>query len=377
MKALVVTGVCKEKSAQALTGMSAVRISGVLALAVLAGCQTPPAGTPLRPAPASVLAPDTPSDPLHPLLRMTTTLGDIVFELNAEDAPTTVLNFIGYVEAGEYDGTIFHRVVPDSLLQGGAFTPDMSRRRRVVPPMVPDNWHIELHGKPGTIALIRRTDRVGDGTAQFFINLVEHAAHEADPNHGQYAVFGKVVAGQETIERIRNTPLNVHPKYAAGLSPVVPVTPVVIETARMETAFDADKAWEVIGARNIDPRTAILKRFGKEAADNLIETGSGLMYVDLIKGNGPRTPGAGDTIEFQYRGTFLDGREFENSFDTRPTVRTVASLVPGLREAVRDMTEGGLRVAVVPPELAYPDGIPNIIPPGATLIYEIELLEIQ
>ena len=140
----MVTGVCKEKNAHPLTGMRAAQVSGVLAMALLAGCQTPRASSPQRPAPAPVVAPGTPTDPLHPLLRMTTSLGDILFELNAEEAPTTVLNFVTYVEAGEYDGTIFHRILPESLLQGGLYTADMTKRPRAVPQAAPDNWHIEL-----------------------------------------------------------------------------------------------------------------------------------------------------------------------------------------------------------------------------------------
>lgn len=348
----------------------------VLGFSLVLGCQAPSTSGTIQTA--QVIELKAPSDPLHPGLCIRTNLGDIILELNAEDAPTTVLNFVAYAEGGAYDGTIFHRVVAEALLQGGAFFPDMSRKERTIPPTVPDDWHIETPSQEGTVALIRRTDREGVGNPQFFINLRDNVHHDLGHNHGRYAVFGKVVAGDDTIERIRNTPISVHPKYAAGLSPAVPTTPVVIEWIRLTTTLDSAKIMEVIEARNITPREAVLKRWGKVVADSLVETKSGLLYADLAEGGGPRTPDLVDSIEFQYRGTFLNGNEFESTMDTEPRVRTLSELIPGLQEAVGGMTEGGLRLAILPPELAYRDsGVPGIIPPNTTLVFEIELLEIK
>ncbi len=125
--------------------------------------------------------------------------------------------------------------------------------------------------------------------------------------------------------------------------------------------------------------TAVRKLFGKKVADALTETGSGLSYADITVGKGPRSPAPEQKIEFQYRGMFLSGEEFESSYDRKkPPVRKLNSMIPGLLEAFSTMTEGGHRVIVVPPELAYKaSGIPGIIPPSSILIYELELLAIK
>lgn len=356
---------------------------GVLLLAPVVGCQAPPAKptihAAIEPAPSKAVSPEPPSDPLHPWLRLETTLGDIIIELDAAEAPTTVINFLEYAEGGEYDGTIFHRVVPDSILQGGGYTPDLEPKPRTVPQVLPDNWHIELESTVGTVALIRRSDYLGKTSPEFFINLRDNVHHDMGRNHGRFAVFGRVVDGHDTIDRIRNTALGTHPKYASGLSPVVPVAPVIIYSARLISPFDPAMAREVIAVRNPEPKEAVAKLFGRKVADALTGTGSGLMLADITVGDGPRSPGPDDVVAFQYRGTFLNGAVFESTYDKRePALLKMNLLKPGLREALSTMTEGGHRVAVVPPELAYgEDGIPGVIPPSTTLIFELDLLEIK
>lgn len=368
----------KESDVGMLKRLISPSICGLLVLGAAVGCQAPTTSQSVRSAPVKEELPEPPSDPLHPWLRMETSLGDIIFELDAEEAPTTVINFVEYAEGGEFDGTIFHRVVPDAILQGGAYTSDLEHKPRTIPQVVPDNWHIELHSTVGTIGLVRRSERFGKGTPDFFINLRDNVHHEMGNNHGRYAVFGRVVGGHDTVNRIRNTPLDTHPKYARGYSAVVPVEPVVINSARLISRFDPEMAREVIAKRYPDPTTAVRNQFGEKAAAGLVATGSGLMYVDITVGNGPRSPGPDDVIEFQYRGTFLNGTEFESTFSRNPAVRTMSALRPGIREALGSMTEGGVRVAVIPPELAYgSDGIPGIIPASSTLIFQIELLEIK
>ena len=354
-------------------------ICGLLVLGVACGCQAPTTSQTVLTAPVKMEMLNPPSDPLHPWLRLETSLGDIIIELDAAEAPTTVINFVEYAEGGEYDGTIFHRVVPDSILQGGGYTPDLEPKPRSVPQVIPDNWHIELESKVGTVALIRQSDYFGKTSPEFFINLRDNVHHNMGRNHGRFAVFGRVVAGHETVDRIRNTALGTHPKYANGLSPVVPVAPVIIYSARLISPFDPAPAYEVIALRYPEPKDAVAKLFGTKVADALAETGSGLMIADITVGDGPRSPGPNDVVEFQYRGTFLNGNEFESTYDNRkPALLNMNLLKPGLREALSTMTEGGHRVAVVPPELAYGvDGIPGVIPPSTTLIFELDLLEIK
>ncbi|MCH7592168.1 MAG: peptidylprolyl isomerase [Planctomycetes bacterium] len=362
-----------------LTTRFSLRAVALTAMVPLCGCHGPDARPAIQPASVNTPALIPPSDPLHPWVRMETSLGDIIFELDAAEAPTVVINFVEYAEGGEYDGTIFHRVVPDRILQGGGYTPDLEPKPRTVPQVVPDNWHIELQSNEGTLALIRPSDQLGKTTAEFFINLTDNVRHDMGRNHGRYAVFGRVVAGHDTVNRIRSTPIGPDARYGSGLLPVVPVEPVVITSVRLLSEFDASAAREVIAIRYPTPANAVRKLFGKKVADALTETGSGLSYADIKVGRGPRSPEPDQEIEFQYRGTFLNGEEFESSYERlKPLIRKMNSMIPGLQEAFSTMTEGGHRVIVVPPELAYKEGgIPGIIPPSSILIYELELLVIQ
>lgn len=126
------------------------------------------------------------------------------------------------------------------------------------------------------------------------------------------------------------------------------------------------------------PAAAVRKLFGKNVADALTETESGMSYADITVGDGPRSPELVQNIEYQYRGLFLNGEEFDSSYDRgEPPVQELGSMILGLQEAFSTMTEGGHRIVVVPPELAYKAaGLPGIIPPSSTLIYELELLAI-
>lgn len=356
-----------------------VRVFLLMACAAVSGCRTPDDHRAVQPASQSPPALNPQTDSLHPWLRMETTLGDIIFELDAREAPTIVINFVEYAEGGEYDGTIFHRVVPNRILQAGGYTPDLKFKPRSVPQVVPDSWHIELQSTEGTLALVRPSDQLGKSTAEFFINLTDNVHHDMGRNHGRYGVFGRVVGGHDTINRIRSTPIGPDPRYGKGFSPVVPTTPVVINSARLITPFDADAAREVMAIRYPTPAIAVKKLFGQKVADALTETGTGMQFADIKPGRGPRSPEPTDDLEFQYRGTFLNGAEFESSYDRqKPLVRKLNSMIPGLQEAFATMTEGGHRVVVLPPELAYGEGgIPGIIPAGSVLIYELELLEIK
>jgi len=139
-------------------------------------------------------------------VRMETSKGVIVLELNAEKAPKTVANFMGYVNAGFYDGTIFHRVIDGFMVQGGGFTADMKQK--------PVNTPIENEADNGllndnyTVAMARTGDP-HSATAQFFINVkdndfLNHSGR--NPQGWGYAVFGKVVEGMDVVDAIRQVP---------------------------------------------------------------------------------------------------------------------------------------------------------------------------
>jgi peptidyl-prolyl cis-trans isomerase B (cyclophilin B) len=128
-----------------------------------------------------------------------TTKGNIEIELNRAKAPVTVDNFVKYVKDGFFDGTIFHRVIPGFMIQGGGFTPDGTQKRTRQP--------IKLESKnglknaAGTIAMARTNDP-DSATSQFFINLIENSFLNASPGNQGYAVFGSVTAGMENVKAI-------------------------------------------------------------------------------------------------------------------------------------------------------------------------------
>jgi peptidyl-prolyl cis-trans isomerase A (cyclophilin A) len=168
----------------------------------------------------------------HPALaqkvRLATTAGDIVVELDAAKAPKSVENFLQYVKAGHYDGTIFHRVIPEFMIQGGGFKPDLSQKPTRAP--IPLESRNGLSNARGTIAMAR-TMVPDSATAQFFINVVDNAMLD-QPNARDgngYAVFGRVVKGMDVVDKIRAVPT-----AASGMHQNVPVTPVVINKATLE-----------------------------------------------------------------------------------------------------------------------------------------------
>jgi len=144
------------------------------------------------------------NDMTNKRVKLETSEGDIVLELDMTRAPKSVLNFMKYVRSGFYDGTIFHRVISNFMIQGGGFTAEMTRKKTNAPVLnEADNG---LKNKRGTIAMARTSDP-HSGTAQFFINVVDNAFldHKAKTPRGWgYAVFGRVVKGMNVVDKIRD-----------------------------------------------------------------------------------------------------------------------------------------------------------------------------
>jgi peptidyl-prolyl cis-trans isomerase A (cyclophilin A) len=157
-----------------------------------------------------------------------TSMGPIVIALDAAKAPKTVANFVDYVKAGHYDGTIFHRVIPDFMIQGGGFDASMSQKPTRAP--IPLESKNGLRNVRGSVAMAR-TSVPDSATSQFFINLKDNAfldAANARDGAG-YAVFGKVVSGMDVVDKIWAVPTTT-----SGPHQNVPVTPVVIRKASVE-----------------------------------------------------------------------------------------------------------------------------------------------
>ena len=168
----------------------------------------------------------------NPQVELKTTLGTIVVELDVDKAPLTVENFLQYVKDGHYDGTVFHRVIPGFMVQGGGFTADFKEKATRAP--IRNEAGNGLRNATGTLAMARRPDP-HSATAQFFINVADNNSlnfrFPTQEGHG-YAVFGKVVKGMDVVERIV--------KVQTGPGPAghqnVPVKPIIIESAKVQEA---------------------------------------------------------------------------------------------------------------------------------------------
>ena len=135
----------------------------------------------------------------NPSVTMTTSKGAIVIELDAEKAPKTVANFLAYVDAGYFDGTIFHRVIDGFMIQGGGFTSDMQKKAVNAP--IENESKNGLSNARGTISMARTGDP-HSATAQFFINSVDNNGLDSSGGEWGYAVFGKVTSGLEAVDAI-------------------------------------------------------------------------------------------------------------------------------------------------------------------------------
>ena len=161
-------------------------------------------------------------------VRLATSAGDIVIELDAEKAPKTVANFLQYVKAGHYDGTIFHRVIETFMIQGGGYKADLSEKPVRAP--IPLESRNGLNNVRGTLAMAR-TGNPNSATSQFFVNVVDNAfLDQANSRDGNgYAVFGKVIDGMDVVDKIR-----AQPTRSQGLHENLPVTAVTLKKATVE-----------------------------------------------------------------------------------------------------------------------------------------------
>ena len=157
-------------------------------------------------------------------VKLATSMGDIVLELDKDKAPKTVDNFVQYVKDGHYDGTIFHRVIEGFMIQGGGMKPDMSEKRTRA--SIPLEAHNGLSNTRGTVAMAR-TAMPDSATSQFFINVVDNP--NLDSYGGGYAVFGKVTQGMDVVDKIKAV-------RTANKGPHqnVPLEPVLIKKATLE-----------------------------------------------------------------------------------------------------------------------------------------------
>lgn len=165
----------------------------------------------------------------NPIVSLDTTLGQIEIELDAEKAPVSTANFLSYVKSGHYDGTVFHRVIADFMIQGGGMTSDLRQKKTGNP--IRNEATNGLTNDRGTVAMAR-TGVVDSATSQFFINVKDNLFlnHRDQTAAGfGYAVFGRVVAGMDVVDQIRLVPTT-----SRGGHSDVPSTPVEIRKATVK-----------------------------------------------------------------------------------------------------------------------------------------------
>lgn len=162
--------------------------------------------------------------PAHPHIKFETTEGTIVLELDGRRAPVTAGNFLELIDSGYFDGTVFHRVIADFMIQGGGFTPDLK-------PKEPGDFIFNEAGNGmtnmrGTIAMARTGDP-HSAKAQFFINVKDNTALDPQPDRWGYAVFGYVIEGMDVVDAIANVRTGPGGRFSRD----VPVVPIVIKKA--------------------------------------------------------------------------------------------------------------------------------------------------
>ena len=175
---------------------------------------------PLVAAAADCDPPQVLPDNLFPSVRLQTSMGDVVVELDRRRAPVTVNNFLRYVTEGKYDGTIFHRVMPGFVVQGGGYTETIEERKTWAP--IFNESGNGLKNMPMTIAMARFDDP-HSATNQFYFNLAANGSLDPSPRSWGYAVFGQVVSGQEVVESIAGVETGYHDFLEAEDVPLVPV----------------------------------------------------------------------------------------------------------------------------------------------------------
>ncbi|MFW5870046.1 MAG: peptidylprolyl isomerase [Candidatus Sumerlaeota bacterium] len=170
---------------------------------------------------------------VKPKARIKTSLGDIVVQLDGEEAPESLKNFVQYAKDDYYVGTVFHRVIPGFMIQAGGLTEDMQKKSEGLRGPIKNEWTNNLKNKRGTLAMARLGGDPDSATSQFFINDADNAfLDQPQPDGAGYAVFGEVIEGMDVVDKIVNADLIRHPAYPAPQA-VTPRDPIFIEKVEM------------------------------------------------------------------------------------------------------------------------------------------------
>ena len=196
-----------------------------VAAAGVSAADAPVSATPAPAPKKEVTMPAPKPDDAAPVsIVFATSLGDFTVELWTDKAPVTVANILKYVDAGFYDGLTFHRVIPGFVIQGGGMTPDM-QQKKTNPPIKNECKNGERNLR-GTLSMARTNDP-NSATSQFFVNLVDNRSLDFDGPYGGYAVFGKVTAGMDVVDKIAKVQTR-----NAGMHQNVPAEPIIIKSVK-------------------------------------------------------------------------------------------------------------------------------------------------
>lgn len=337
-------------------------------------------------APTNNAAPETApaaENPAMVYITMSTSMGDLKLELDPEKAPISTANFLSYVEKKFYDGTIFHRVMPGFMIQGGGFTPDMVQKP--VDAAIKNEWKNGLKNTKGAIAMARLSDQPDSATSQFFISVVDNPALDAARDGAAYAVFGKVVSGMDVAEKIVAVPTGVKNQHQN-----VPNEPVLINSVVQASGPKLSEIQSKAEAMAARAKAEAEEEMKKQRADGIafakgrgadeskgVTSTTGLWTADLVEGTGD-SPKITDTVRVHYTGWLTNGTKFDSSVDRgQPIDLVLGRVIKGWGEGVSTMKAGGKRLLVIPPALGYGEqGAGATIPPNSTLVFEVELIAI-
>ena len=305
-----------------------------------------------------------------------TSKGDITCSLEFKKTPLTVANFVRLAEGTKdlgggakgqkfYDGLKFHRVIPDFMVQGGC---PLGTGTGGPGYTFPDEFDPELkHSRSGVLSMANS----GPGTngSQFFITHVPTPWLD-----GKHTVFGHVVSGQDVVDKIEGGDL---------LNSVE-----IIRVGSEAKAFASDqKAFDALLAsfedRDREKELETMEeaiRLIDERWPDAITTPSGLKYVVEKEGEGEATPKAGQVVTVHYTGKLIDGKKFDSSYDRKQPIDFPVGkgqVIKGWDEALLGMKKGEKRVLIIPSDLGYGSAGRGPIPPNATMIFDVELLNFQ